>query len=267
MTKLVWVTDPHLNFVDGPEFEDFVLDVLAEKAEALVVTGDIAESHLLDRELRRLYDRVGLPVYYVLGNHDFYGGSIQETRRAARLRMQRSPHLVWVRDRVIPLNATWGLVGVDGWGDGRLGNYAASPIELNDQRHIAEFKAVQAALRYREKLLLCQRLGTEEAEALRGPLAEALASFPNVLVLTHVPPFAEAAWHEGEQSDPNWLPWFTCKAVGDVLVEAADAHPHRTIRVLCGHTHGAGRYQARPNLEVLTGEADYRFAVACGLEC
>lgn len=40
----------------------------------------------------------------------------------------------------------------------------------------------------------------------------------------HVPPFREASWHQGRISDDDWLPHFTCKAVGDVLREAMVAH-------------------------------------------
>lgn len=267
MTTLAWTTDPHLNFVSDFEFDAFVGQVETIKASAMVITGDIAEAPSLVRELQRLYKRVKLPIYYVLGNHDFYRGSIQETRRTARKLALANKNIVWLRDQVVPLNETWGMVGVDGWGDARHGNCESSPVELNDQRLIAEFHAVQASLIYREKLHMCRRFGDEEAAALRKPLFEALATFPKVLVLTHVPPFAEATWHEGEHSEPNWLPWFSCKAVGDLLLEAAQAHPDKQIRVLCGHTHGQGHYQALPNLEVRTGEANYRDAIATEVAC
>jgi hypothetical protein len=78
-----------------------------------------------------------------------------------------------------------------------------------------------------------------------------------VIVLTHVPPYAEATWHEGRQSNGQWLPHFSCKATGDVLLAAADAYPKGELLVLCGHTHGAGEVQMRPNLRVITGGAVY----------
>jgi hypothetical protein len=45
--------------------------------------------------------------------------------------------------------------------------------------------------------------------------------------------------------------------VGEVLTEAMTAHADRQMTVLCGHTHGAGAAQVRPNLRVLTGGAAY----------
>ena len=72
-----------------------------------------------------------------------------------------------------------------------------------------------------------------------------------------MPPFREACWHEGRISDDDWLPHFTCKAVGDVLSEAMRARPDRQMTVLCGHTHGAGEAEILPNLRVSTGGAVY----------
>ncbi len=42
-----------------------------------------------------------------------------------------------------------------------------------------------------------------------------------------------------------------------MLLDIAAEYPDHTITVLCGHTHGAGDVQIRPNLRVITGGADY----------
>lgn len=74
---------------------------------------------------------------------------------------------------------------------------------------------------------------------------------------THVPPFKEACWHDGEISDDKWLPHFACKAVGNVLEKLMIEHPDRQMTVLCGHTHSSGRAEILPNLFVKTGGAEY----------
>ena len=68
-----------------------------------------------------------------------------------------------------------------------------------------------------------------------------------------MPPFPEACIYDGEQSEPAWLPWFTCIATGEVLAAHARAHPAQKLVVLCGHSHGAGVVKPEPNLEVRTG--------------
>jgi len=76
-------------------------------------------------------------------------------------------------------------------------------------------------------------------------------------VVTHVPPFRESAWYEGSYSADDWLPFFSCGAVGQVLRETMQARPDREMWVLCGHTHGSGTADILPNLRVLTGGAEY----------
>ena len=55
----------------------------------------------------------------------------------------------------------------------------------------------------------------------------------------------------------DYLPFFSCKAVGDVLLEAAQSHPKCQILVLCGHTHSGGEISVAENLRVVTGPAEY----------
>ncbi len=124
---------------------------------------------------------------------------------------------------------------------------------LNDYVLIAELRGLSRAAR----LDRLHRLGDAEASRLAELLAEALPRHRRVIVATHVPPFKEACWHEGHISNDDWLPHFTSRAVGEVLRRAAADHPDRTLRVLCGHTHGAGTAQILPNLRVVTGGAEY----------
>jgi Icc-related predicted phosphoesterase len=88
-------------------------------------------------------------------------------------------------------------------------------------------------------------------------LKPALEAFPRVILLTHVPPFRESCWHEGRISSDDFLPHFTCKAVGDVLLEIVESRRDRELTVLCGHTHGRGEVEILPNLRVVTGGAEY----------
>jgi hypothetical protein len=72
-----------------------------------------------------------------------------------------------------------------------------------------------------------------------------------------VPPLRDACWHEGQISNDEWLPHFTCKAMGDVILEIMRATPQRKLTVYCGHTHSSGICQPLPNVTVHTGIAKY----------
>jgi 3',5'-cyclic-AMP phosphodiesterase len=254
MKRLAWITDPHLNFLEEDEAELFSASLAREEADAFVITGDIGEApnvalylHGLDRHLDR-------PIYFVLGNHDFYGSSIAAVRRMIQAFTAECPNLHWLPlSGIVPLTEKACLIGHDGWADGRLGDYWGSTIQLNDWRLIAEFAGMDPMARLKKLTLL----GDEAAAQLRGLLPEALERFSHVLVATHVPPFRESCWHEGRVSSDAWLPHMTCKAIGDVLAELMTAHPDRHMTVLCGHSHGQGEALVLPNLRVLTGGAIY----------
>ena len=92
---------------------------------------------------------------------------------------------------------------------------------------------------------------------MRDVLPGALFRFQHVLLLTHVPPFKEACWHDGNISSDHWLPHFGCKAVGEALVECLRSDPDCQVTVLCVHTHSGGKAQILPNITVNTGGAEY----------
>lgn len=252
--RLIWITDIHLNFLDQSGVEDFFIDLATVEADGLLLSGDIGEAPNIALYLNALDNQFGKPVYFVLGNHDFYRGSLAGVREKAKSICSACPNLCWLTQAgVVPLTESIGLLGHDGWGDGRLGDYWGSAVRLNDWRLIDEF----AGLDGQRRLALLHALGDEAGAHFRTLLPGALSRFRNVLVVTHVPPFRQACLYQGQISDDNWLPHFTCKAVGDALVEAMSAHPDRRMTVLCGHTHGAGEAQILPNLCVLTGRAEY----------
>ena len=152
---------------------------------------------------------------------------------------------------VVKLTEQTGLLGHDTWADGRLGAGAKSPIFLND------FMLIKELRESRNLFETLNALGDESADYFKRHLPEALNRFQHLLVMVHVPPFEKACWHEGKISGDDWLPHFTCHAVGEVLRQTMSAHPSKQMTVLCGHTHGAGVAQILPNLTVKTGGAKY----------
>ena len=102
-----------------------------------------------------------------------------------------------------------------------------------------------------------EALGDEAAGHLHANLASAVGPYRHILLVTHVPPFRDACWYQDRISDDNWLPFFSCKAAGDVISKVMREHPDRRITVLCGHTHGSGRVRIQDNIEVITGGAQY----------
>ncbi|HVR75676.1 MAG TPA: metallophosphoesterase [Planctomycetota bacterium] len=251
MDRLLWLTDIHLNFLQANGVEEFISSVGEEKPDAILIGGDIGEAPTFEGYLHQ-FERLEVPIYFVLGNHDFYRGAIHTVRARAAALTRESRFLKWLPEAgLVEINADTGLVGHDGWADGRYGNFETSGVILND------FFLIKELLEGGGPLTTINTLGDEAAAYLRTILPTALDRYRRVIVLTHVPPFQEAAWHEGKRSDEDWLPFFASRASGDALLEAARGRPDREILVLCGHCHGAGAVDVLPNLRVLTGGADY----------
>jgi hypothetical protein len=254
MKRLVWINDIHMNFLSPNEIQTFLTSIAQQKADSILLGGDIGQGDDVVGHLRRLAERVGGPIYFVLGNHDFYGGSIRQVRFDVRELCKESKGLHWLSDEAaVELTPETALVGHDGWGDARCGDYQKSEVQLNDFSLIEEL----AGLTRDERLRRLRALGDEAGRHFAQCLPAATSKYRRVFVLTHVPPFPEACWHMGRRSDADYLPFFTCIAAGEELKNAAQAQPGCELTVLCGHTHGSGEVRILPNLQVITGGADY----------
>ncbi len=256
--RVAWLTDIHLNFLRPGALRIFFDRLAKQTFDAVLVGGDIGEAQSVAGYLAAMADALRVPIYFVLGNHDFYRSSIGETRSSvAKLVASQaadSRYLQYLSESgVVSLTATTALVGHDSWADGRLGDFFGSRVMLNDYILIADLEHLDQRTRFAK----LNALGDEATAFLEARTVEALASHQNVVVLTHVPPFRDACWHEGGISDDDWIPHFACRAVGERLAAVARAHPEQSMTVLCGHTHSPGVAQILPNLVVYTGAAEY----------
>lgn len=252
--RALWLSDIHLNFLEEHEQMAFFRGVQAEEPDLVLIGGDIGEARTVEDYLLMAEAILQRPIYFVLGNHDYFDSSIAKVRDRLADVAGRSRHLVYMpRAGVVKITPNACLIGHGLWADGRLGDYDQSRVELNDYYHIDEFKGLDR-YRRREKLAM---LGDEAAAYLRETLAAAVETYHRTVVLTHVPPFREACWQRGRISDDDWLPHFACKAAGDVLYEITSEWPHRQATVLCGHTHGSGETRPLDNLHILTADAEY----------
>ncbi len=254
MKQVAWLTDIHLNWLTAAQTSTFMAELANVEADAVLLSGDLSEAPELSRHLRLLANASSRPIYFVLGNHDFYFSSIRKVRALTQGVCAEVATLHWLTDQtVVPLTEQTALIGHDGWADARLGDYERSCVSMNDARLIDEF----VGLNKQQRLHVLHRLGDEAAEHIGKVLPEALSRFGHVILLTHVPPYREACWYDGHISNDEWLPHFSCKAVGDVLVSIMRDHPEQQLTVLCGHTHGEGECSPIPNIHVLTGGAEY----------
>lgn len=259
--KYLWLTDPHLDHLGHPEAAIRFGEYLRKEypsVDGLLVTGDIAEAWTVRDllcDLRKYFDA---PVYFVLGNHDYYGGSFLQVDQA--MENLHVPELHWVRkDAPIELGNDVTLVGTGGWYDARYPGFPEQLI-MSDFSLIADMKPGEHVPDVR--INIARRRAEELAVELDNQLKKVETN--RVVVMTHVPPYEGATWYRGKNSSPMWMPWFSDWTTGQVLELYAKRNPDKQVVVLCGHTHGSGTYRHLDNLVVYTGRAQYGAPDPCG---
>jgi len=116
-----WLTDVHLNFVSSSKRSRFYDLVREEKLDTLLLGGDIGEADSLIQFLAELDANLEIPIYFVLGNHDYYRGSIAQVRQAVVRQAATYRRLRWLPlSGVVLLSDNTALVGHDSWATAKL---------------------------------------------------------------------------------------------------------------------------------------------------
>lgn len=256
--KLAWLTDIHLNFIDDVTRQKFYQEIISTKCDAILLSGDIAEAPSVAGILTEMANFINKPIYFVLGNHDYYRGQINEVRNVMTAITNENDKLFWLpASGIQKLNGDILIIGQDGWADGRLGDYHNSRVALNDSRIISDLFQEKILGKY-QLLKKMQELADADASQLQEDLVKSISQNPkNVIVLTHVPPFKECCLHMGEISNDDWLPYFSSQVTGGVLMTVAKQNPGIDFLVLCGHTHSKAKHQPIHNLIIEVGDAEY----------
>lgn len=264
-----WATDIHLDHVVRfpNRFKDFADSIAPYKG--LIISGDIANADSVILLLDKLYFTINKPIYFVLGNHDYYGSDIRFNRimvDSLNCDIDTCGNIVYLTTfEPFLLEPGVAICGVDGWADARAGDFKNSPIKLNDSVYISELRiAATLDVEYGTKCKLekeMKRLSRKDNIILKKQLDSihyGLGDIKEIIIVTHVPPFAECCLYNNRPSNKDFLPFFCNKSMGNLLVKEAKKYPEIKYTVLCGHTHGkCDPYDRLPNLRVRIGGAEY----------
>jgi 3',5'-cyclic-AMP phosphodiesterase len=105
MTKyrLAWCSDIHFDFVRPDHRKRFLDSLVLTGADGVLITGDISVSRRLAESLG-VIAAMGLPTYFVTGNHDYYTSSFAQTDAVIDSVCRQHPSLVQLgQGEVIPL--------------------------------------------------------------------------------------------------------------------------------------------------------------------
>ena len=256
MKRFVWTSDNHLdrmNENDRREFNEYLSEL---DPDAFILAGDIAEADGVIGFLTDFRRALSCPIYFVLGNHDFWGSSFNLVKSSIRAFVKEESNLHWLTESgVIEINQTTALIGHDGWADARYGKISTTGTAV--PRDFFRIEDLKGLPRTQFETALNQ-LGEQAAECIRQMLVEAVVKYKQIYLVTHVPPFPEASLdRSGRICDDEKLPFYSCKAVGDVLLEVMSDNPDCRLTVLCGHSHEKCTVEILPNLQVVVLKAGY----------
>jgi predicted MPP superfamily phosphohydrolase len=253
--SFTWLTDPHLEFCSHRTRHDLYQSINQAAGEIVVITGDISAGPHRSDQYTELAEHVTKPIYFVLGNHDRYGTTFANTEAVVARVTRQFSHLVRLDgSQVIPLNESVALIGVEGWADGLGGEGPSTKARINDFYEIVDFATEPEPQVFRAM----KERARKYARALRPSLLKALKAYQTTIIATHVPPYEDAAWHEGSPSSGDYQPFFSSPTMGKLIKAAATEHPGKSVLVLCGHTHSPGIYRDGSIL-VLTAGARYGY--------
>lgn len=251
--RLHWLSDLHLDKSTASQRRRLFDGIRNAQSDGVVISGDISTSKHLTEHLALLASAsTSQPVYFVAGNHDFYGSSLAGVDTAINDLCVRIGNLHHLDGRqIIPLNRNTCLIGHRGWADCRAGYGDRSCLSSPDHRAIHDFRGLTRA----QALHRMQELGRESAAFIRQILPLALTRYRHVIMLTHTPPFAKAIRYNGAPCGPIHLPHFTNVAAGLAIRGIARSFPKRRITILAGHTHSSSVTHIDANICVRVAQA------------
>ncbi len=264
--KLVWISDLHLDHLESKDPGALMrLEAALEEEGAahILLGGDIADSRCFETGLKHLLDVTRCSISFVLGNHDYYFGSVADVRRrAAALQI---PGLQWLpKTGVVELNKDTALIGHGGWGDAHRGDmenfilltdYAAIK-ELADTINHEDFWI--NGFRKRSALISkLRQLGEEASKSLKYNLDKAAGRYKRILILTHVTPFVETCTYRDRPGSEQGFPGFLWDCMGILLKSAAAEYPETEFLVLSGHTHEDSYARVASNIRAWSSPAEY----------
>lgn len=229
--------------------------LLAADQDALVIGGDISTGEKFKDHFTAFCEGAKIPVYFVLGNHDFWDAPESVVRATA----STFPGYL-DRGEVVELTPRVGLVGRSGWYDTLSGHPNESRIAVDDW-HKASRLVPHHSSRIPHMLhKACQRWSEEETDKAIPVLEHAAKGYQQVFLVTHFPVFRGACFAPDgtlDIPDRGWWPWSINTTFGHAIRDVTDRYPHVDFTVLTGHTHGGGKAQVAPNLTVVAGRAQY----------
>src|SRR5262249_35847749 len=183
--------------------------LIASEPPGIFITGDISNAQRLVYHLSVIERVAQRPVYFVLGNHDYYNGEIEPVRKSMRELTNLSQFLKYLPlSPYVALTPSTALVGHDCWYDAQLGDPLHSRFLMNDWvmtkdfvQHSGGYKFLSKMHDIRDRASLIsqfQKLAHEGVQHIHNGIKAAARYHKNIVIMAHYPPFPESHLYNGK---------------------------------------------------------------------
>jgi len=241
--QYVWLTDLHVDKLSADDYAELISSIIALKADGVWLTGDIGDPPANWVFLETLLHHVKFPIYFVLGNHDYYQQRIADVRKKANQLMDtfKQAHYL-TNEPAHRINEDTLLVGVDGWA-----NTADIPLAQPtwDSERVMDLQSPHLATLQQ----VMNKKAAVDASLLLSKCQQSIrAATKRVYILTHVPPEqARCGQYPVKPLQARRAVYYSC-ALGGVLDELRLQYPLIHFYVFSGHVHQNQLYRLGHNL-------------------
>jgi len=252
--KFLWYSDTHFNRSLFLSKTRFVNHIKKEGPKGIFLTGDISCGLFIKSDLEYFAKNIVCPIYFVLGNHDYYYSSFNEIHDQMSWLTKKYKNLIWLtKSEPIELNEEVCLLGTEGWYDSSLGNYqyikyTTDWFLIKEPRRLPSFQ---------DRIDFFRTKANDSVDFIVKHLDKLFDKYKTIYFLTHFPPWKEATRDQGTFLEPFWLPYNVNNRLGKKIEELMSGHKKRNIIVLAGHTHSSSHIRISKNIQCIVSDAKY----------
>ena len=252
--KYIWLSDTHLSMSIIPAMKRRFIDrITSINADGLILTGDISNGLWLESDLRYLAEHHPKPIYFVLGNHDYYWRHMGSVQYDVRRLCAEYKNLIWLTESQQQiLSDGVSLVGHEGWFDANCGDRDSTWWAIDRILNLDFWRAGD----HIDQIYMWRAMARQSADVLEEKIVNAVRSSRTVYVATHFPPWEEASRSDGSILEKMWYAYNTNVELGRRLQKIAAATDAQ-ITVLAGHTHLMCNLMVSKNLTCRVAPSSY----------
>lgn len=241
-------SDIHLDHVTIDKSKELKIvrigKTLTKGLDHLIVAGDVSSYNHLKWHMEALNKEAHCPIHWLMGNHDYWGGYFKEAEDQAETIKG------YIHNKVIELNESTAIIGINSWFDGRLGNIN-DLFCTNDYLMIKDFHAITISAKYSLIPNIVKDKADEQTALAEKILSDNVSKYKKIYFVTHYPPF------HNQEDNPMYYPWSVNFGMGNMLIKLAANNPNTNIEILAGHTHHELNMFLRDNLSMRIEKAEY----------